>query len=259
MDSRILYERRGRILTATLDSPPMNAVDVQLHEELTTLFDTVARDDACDVLVLTGAGRAFSAGGDLDHMLRATEDEALRNRSVAGAPHIVRSMLSLDKPVIARVNGHAMGLGATIALLCDVVIATEDAKVGDPHVKVGLSAGDGGALIWPHLVGFARARHHLLTGDPLTGREAAQMGLIHQAVPLEQLDAAVYAYADRLAAGAQLAIRATKRSLNMTLCAQAALTADAHLGLELQTMASADHREALLALQEKRPPRFTGR
>ena len=123
------------------------------------------------MLVLTGEGRAFSAGGDFQGMLQAMQTPAGLARSVAHAPHLVRSVLSLDKPTIARVNGHAMGLGATLALLCDVVFAAEDARIADSHVKVGLAAGDGGALIWPHLVGYARARHHLLTGDALTGAE----------------------------------------------------------------------------------------
>ncbi len=178
---------------------------------------------------------------------------------MARAPHMIHSMLGLDKPLIARVNGHAMGLGATLALMCDVVFAVEHAKIADPHINVGLSTGDGGALIWPHLIGYARARHHLLTGEPLTGIEAAEIGLIHKAVTAEALDDEVYAYAARLASGPTMAIRATKRSINMTLCAQAVAQADAHIGLELRTMSSMDHREAILALMEKRTPKFTGK
>lgn len=257
--TRLRFERRGRILTLTMTNPPLNAVDRALHDELAQVFDDVAADPECDVLVLTGEGRAFSAGGDFQGMLQAMQTPAGLARSVAHAPHLVRSVLSLDKPTIARVNGHAMGLGATLALLCDVVFAAEDARIADSHVKVGLAAGDGGALIWPHLVGYARARHHLLTGDALTGAEAARIGLIHQAVPAADLDAAVYAYAERLAQGALQAIRATKRAINMALCAQAVAAADAHIGLELQTMSSEDHREAIAAILEKRPPVFRGR
>ena len=123
----------------------------------------------------------------------------------------------------------------------------------------GLSTGDGGAIIWPHLIGYARARHHLLTGEPLTGVQAAQIGLIHQAVAPEALDEAVYAYADRLANGPTMAVRATKRSINMALVAQAAAQADAHIGLELRTLSSQDHREAIIAMMEKRAPVFTGK
>jgi enoyl-CoA hydratase len=253
------FDRRGRILTITMDNPPLNAADVLLHDELSYVFDDVAADNDCDVIVLTGAGRAFSAGGDFNGLLRAIEDSALRLRMMSRAAPLVTSILGLDKPTIARVNGHAMGLGATLALLCDVVIAVESAKIADPHVSIGLSAGDGGALIWPHLVGYAKARHHLLTGEPLVASEAARIGLIHRAVPAEELDAAVDTYADRLVNGPTQAIRATKRSINMALCAQAVASADAHIGLELLTMSSADHREAIVAMMEKRAPVFIGR
>lgn len=254
----IRFDRRDRVLTVTMDSPPLNAVGRALHDELSYVFLDVARDDDCDVVILTGAGRAFSAGADLPGLLKATEDKALRTALLSRAPAIVHSLLSLEKPIIAKVNGHAMGLGATLALLCDVVIASHDARIADPHVGIGLSAGDGGALIWPQLIGYARARHHLLTGDPLTASEAEAIGLIHKAVAADTLDAAVDAYADRLANGATMAIRATKRSINMELCRQAIATADAHAGLESYTMASNDHHEAVLAFIEKRTPVFKG-
>lgn len=257
--TRLRFERRGGILTITMTNPPLNAVDRALHDELSHVFDAVAIDPECQVLVLTGEGRAFSAGGDFHGMLRGMDSPAGLARSVDRAPHLVRSVLALDKPTIARVNGHAMGLGATLALLCDVVFAAEGARIADSHVNVGLAAGDGGALIWPHLVGYARARHHLLTGEALTGAEAARIGLIHKAVPLADLDNEVYAYAERLAQGATQAIRATKRAINMALCAQAVAASDAHIGLELQTMSSEDHREAITAILEKRAPVFRGR
>ena len=253
------FSRRGKVLTIAIDNPPLNAAGPDVHDELTRVFDDVARDDGCHVAVLTGAGKAFSAGGEFADMLKAQQDAALREFMMARAPHMIHAMLGLDKPLIARINGHAMGLGATLALMCDVAFAVETAKIGDPHVNVGLSAGDGGAIIWPHLIGYARARHHLLTGEPITGARAAEIGLIHKAVAAEALDDEVYPYAERLANGATMAIRATKRSINMSLCAQAAAQADAHIGLELRTMSSADHREAILALMEKRIPVFTGR
>lgn len=254
----IKAKRQGAILTLTMDNPPMNAAAFDLHDELSHIFYEVAADD-CDVVILTGEGRAFSAGGDFDEMRANTTDTARRTAMMARVPHVVQSILALDMPVIARVNGHAMGLGATLALLCDVVIMNEDAKIADPHVNIGLSAGDGGAMLWPLLIGFARARHHLLTGDPLTGREAAAIGLIHQAVPLASLDDAVASYANRLANGPTFAIRATKRSINMVLRQQAAALADAHAGLEALTMTTADHREAIEAFVEKRTPVFEGR
>lgn len=253
------FDRRGTVLTITMDNPPLNAATPDVHDELTYVFDDIARDEDCNVAILTGAGKAFSAGGDFDGLLKAQQDAALREYMMSRAPHMIHSMLGLDKPLIARVNGHAMGLGATLALMCDVVFATESAKFADPHINIGLSTGDGGALIWPHLIGYARARHHLLTGEPLTGAQAAEIGLIHKAVAPEMLDEEVYAYAERLASGPTMAIRATKRSINMALCAQAAAQADAHIGLELRTMSSQDHREAILAMMEKRTPVYTGK
>lgn len=256
----VLISNAGAVRTLSLNRPAaLNSFTTGLHAELLAALEAAAADSSVRCVVLTGAGRAFSAGGDLKGMLRATEDAAFRHHMTARAPHLLRSVLALDKPTIARVNGHAMGLGATLALLCDVVFMAEDARIADPHVNVGLSAGDGGSLVWPHLIGYARARHHLLTGEALTGTEAERIGLIHKALPLTELDATVDAYADRLANGPQLALRATKRSINMALCAQAATAADAHLGLELMTMSSADHREAVAALLEKRAPRFGGR
>jgi enoyl-CoA hydratase len=190
-------------------------------------------------------------------MLSNLDDLGRMAIEMTDAPRIAHGLLSLSKPTIARVNGHAMGLGATLALLCDIVFAVETAKIADPHVTVGLSAGDGGSLIWPHLVGYPRARHHLFTGEPLAGAEAQAAGLIHAAVPAEKLDEAVYAYAEKLAAKPLQALSATKRSLNMALCRQALADATAQIGLETLCMIAPDHREALLAIAEKRDPKFT--
>ena len=253
---QLSFSRRGLVLTVTMNNPPVNSVGHRLHAELARVFRDIQRDDQCNVVILTGAGRYFSGGGDLQQMLANLDDAAVLVREMGDAPDILNSLLALEKPTIARVNGHAMGLGASLALLCDVVFATETAKIGDPHVAVGLSAGDGGAFIWPHLIGYARARHHLLTGEPLTGRDAAEIGLIHKAVPEEDLDAAVEAYADKLAAQPYQAVSATKMSINMALCRQALCDADRYIRLETRTMMSNDHREALLALIEKREPRF---
>jgi len=250
--------RDGGVLTLTMDQPPLNAAGFDLQEELSHIFYDVGRDD-CSVVILTGAGRAFSAGGDLDEMLNNTSNPGRMRDMMVRAPHIVHSMLALDVPVIARVNGHAMGLGASLALLCDVAIMVETARIADPHVAMGLSAGDGGAFLWPLMIGFARARHHLLTGEALTGKEAADMGLIYKAVPADELDATVYAYAERLAKGATYAIKATKRSINLALRAQSQHLADAHAGIEQLTLLSEDHREAILAFKDKRPAVFKGR
>jgi enoyl-CoA hydratase len=253
----IRFDRKGAVLRVTMDSPPLNAAAYDLHQELSTVFYELAADP-CRIVVLTGEGRAFSAGGDFDDMLRNCDDPIRQSSLLARAPHIGHSMLALDKPVIARVNGHAMGLGATLALLCDVAIMVDKARIADPHVNIGMSAGDGGALLWPLMIGFARARHYLFTGDALTGTEAAELGLVLKAVPAEDLDNEVDASVERLLKVAPRALNGTKRSINMVLRQMLGGLAEAHVGIEQLTMNTHDHREALLALKDKREPRFTG-
>jgi enoyl-CoA hydratase len=171
----------------------------------------------------------------------------------------VFGLLELEKPILCRLNGAAAGLGASIALLCDIIVAADTVKIGDPHVKMGLVAGDGGAVIWPQLVGFARAKEFLLTGDMIDAREAERIGLINHVVPADQLDSKVYGLAERLASGARQAIRWTKTATNIPLRRIAHEVMDACMGYEIITNTSADHKEAVAAFKEKRPPRFTGR
>lgn len=254
----IRTERRGRVLTLILDRPDkLNAADEAMHGELATIFAAAADDPHSDVIVLTGAGRAFSAGGDIVWMQKMI-DEGF-DQTAREAKRIVLDLLDCDKPVIAKVNGHAAGFGATLALFCDVIFAADHAKIGDPHVAVGLTAGDGGALIWPQLIGYARARQYLLTGDMITAAEAERIGLINRAVPAAELDATVDAFADRLAAGARIAIRTTKRAINAGLKQSAAQMMDTCLALEAISNASADHQEAVDAFRDGRPPNFNGK
>ena len=247
--------RRGRILTLTLNRPDkLNAVDKAMHAELSTIFSDVSDDPDSDIVILTGAGRAFSAGGDILWMQEMIDSGfALTARE---AKRIIFSLLDCEKPIIAKVNGHAAGLGATIALFCDVIFAAEGAKIGDPHVGVGFTAGDGGAIIWPQLIGYARAKEYLMTGDMIPASEAARIGLINHCVPAGELTARVEAFADRLAAGAQLAIRTTKASANIGLKQLAASIMDACLALEAETNASPDHQEAVAAFRDGRKPIF---
>jgi enoyl-CoA hydratase len=249
--------RRGRVLTLTLDRPEaLNAVDAAMHRELCDVFHDAADDPGSDVVILTGAGRAFCAGGDIPWMQEMIDTGF--GQTAREAKRIVTALLDCEKPVIARVNGHATGFGATLALFCDVVFAADTARIGDPHVAVGLTAGDGGAVIWPELVGLARAKEYLLTGDLIPAAQAARLGLINHAVPAEDLDAAVDAFADRLAAGAQMALRTTKMAVNLDLKRRVAAAMDACLAMEARTSASADHQEAVRAFREGRRPRFGG-
>lgn len=254
---KILFKRRGRVIEITLNRPDrLNAVDERMHTELARLFTDVSNDPDCDIAVLTGAGRAFSSGGDIDWMQSMIDEPDRFERTAREGRQIVYSLLECEKPIIAKLNGHATGLGATIALLCDIIFAAEGAKIGDPHVSVGFVAGDGGAVIWPQLIGYARAKEFLLSGDLMTATRAAEIGLINHAVPAAELDSRVDAFADRLATGATKAIRWTKMSTNIGLRQIAQSVMDASLGYEALSNISPDHQEAVNAFREKRPPVF---
>jgi enoyl-CoA hydratase len=253
-------ERRGQVLRVTIAHPtsPVNAVDEALHRDLTRLFARLRVDDDARCVLLTGRGRAFSAGGDFAWFPTLREPgrmEALRR----DAKRLIWDLLDVEIPIVAAVNGHAMGLGASIALLCDVILMADTATIGDPHVRVGLVAGDGGAAIWPLAVGPARAKQYLLTGDPLTAAEAERIGLVNRVVPAAELDGEAMALAERLAAGAPLAVRYTKLAVNKLVKDALNVAFDASTALELVTFQSEDHQEALAALREKRPPVYKGR
>jgi enoyl-CoA hydratase len=160
--------------------------------------------------------------------------------------------------LIGRINGDALGLGATLALCCDITVMLESAKIGDTHVRMGLVAGDGGALLWPALVGVTLARRYLLTGDLLTGSEAAAMGLVTTSASSAELDNVVEAWVRKLSTGATHALIGTKRALNAVLRQQAAACMDAHLGLETMSHLRKDHGEAVNAFLDKRKPDFSG-
>lgn len=255
--NRLRLNRSGRLLTITLHRPKLlNAVDLQMLEELAMVFVFAATDPDSDVVVVTGAGRAFSAGGDLDHIAgNAARPEQFEYEAQL-AKRIIYSLLDVEKPVICRLNGHAVGLGATLALMCDVIFAADSAKIGDPHVALGLVAGDGGAAIWPQRIGFGRAKEYLLTGELLSAQKAEAIGLINHCVPAEELDAQVAAFCERLLTGATRAIRWTKVLVNLELKRIVHAVLDTGLAYEGLSAHSADHREGVRALQEKRKPVF---
>lgn len=256
----ILLERRGTVLTATLNRPESrNAINPALDLELVRLFWEVDQDKESNVLVLTGAGKSFSAGGDIPDMLSGIDNIENFEVGYKNGKRILQNMLDCEKPIICRMNGDAVGLGATLALFCDIVIAADTARIADPHVKVGLVAGDGGAVIWPQLIGYARAKQYLLSGDFLSAPDAQQAGLINFAVPANELDAKVDEWADKLANGASKAIRWTKSVLNIGLKQMLVSMVDAGFALETVSSRSNDHSEAVHAFSEKRKPQFTGR
>jgi enoyl-CoA hydratase len=245
-ENGILYVKFNR-------SDNLNSVNERLHEELSKVFVDIARDKKTKVVVITGEGKAFSAGGDITWMNSLQESSY---KIIREGYEIVRRLVEVPQIVIARVNGHAMGLGATIALYCDIIIASKNAKIADPHVQVGLVAGDGGAGIWPMVLGPARAKQYLLTGDPLTAEDAEKLGLINEAVSPEELDNRVNYWAERFANGPQLAIQLTKRSVNRQLKKMIDDVVEPSLMFEGITFFSDDLKEGVNAFLEKRNPNY---
>jgi enoyl-CoA hydratase len=248
------------VLRVAIEHPTseLNAVDALLHDELGRLFRGLRRESEARAVVLTGRGRAFSAGGDFG-WLASFEDLRQLEPLRRDARQLIYDLLDVELPIVAALNGPAVGLGASIALLCDVIFMAETASVADPHVRVGIVAGDGGTAIWPLVLGPARAKQYLLTGDPVPAADAERMGLVNRVVAPDALQEEALAFARRLAEGAPLALRYTKLAVNQTLRQAATVAFDVATALEIVTFPSADHREALAALREKRKPRFEGR
>jgi enoyl-CoA hydratase len=253
-------ERRGDVLQVAIDHPTseLNAVDGLLHDEFARLFRELKREDQARAILLIGRGRAFSAGGDFDWFPSLDDLEKLEHLR-RDAKQMIWDLLDVELPIVVALNGPAVGLGASLALLSDVIFMADTATLSDPHVRVGIVAGDGGAAIWPLVLGPARAKEFLLTGDAVGAEDALRMGLVNRVVALDGLEAAAFEFAQRLAGGAPLAIRYTKQAVNKLVKQALNLAFDTSTALEIVTLQSEDHREALAALREKRPPKFVGR
>jgi enoyl-CoA hydratase len=256
----IRLERDADVLVATIDrsDSPMNAVDARLHAELAELFRELKTESTARAVLLTGSGRAFSAGGDMAWFpdLRSTEAiHGLRRE----AKQLVWDLLDVEIPIVCGLNGAAAGLGASVALLCDLIVMADNAVIVDPHVRIGLVAGDGGSAVWPLLVGSLAAKRHLLLGEPLTAAEALRLGVATEVCPPADVPERAMAWARRLAAGAPLAVQGTKLALNAQL-KQALLTSfDVSTALEMLCFQSADHAEGVDAFVAGRDPTFRGR
>jgi enoyl-CoA hydratase len=252
--------RDGDVMIVTIDrqGDDLNRVDGVLHDDLHRLFHRLQEERNARAIVLTAAGRAFSAGGDFAWFPELQEPgrmELLR----LDAKQIIWDLLDVHLPIVCALEGSAIGLGASIALLCDAVFMAESATIADPHVRVGIVAGDGGTVAWPGAMGPMKAKRYLLTGDAVGAADAERLGLITEVVPDGEADAAALAFARRLAAGAPLAIQYTKQAVNQALKHALATSFDLATALEIVTFKSSDHAEALSAMREKRSPRFEGR
>ena len=258
----LLIEVNDGVALLTMNRPDvLNATNDRLHWELGHIWLDIGEDSEVRVAVITGAGRAFSAGGDLDSIERITRmemprasEEVLRDMREAAA--IVYNMVNLDKPIISAINGVAVGAGLAVALMADISIASENARITDGHTRLGLAAGDHSAIIWPLLCGMAKAKRYLLTSDFLDGREAERIGLVSMAVPPDELMPTAMDVARKLADGPQTAIRFTKRALNQWLRLGGLASFDYSLALEMLTFYDKDLPEGIQALKEKRPASF---
>ncbi len=251
-------EREGKVLTVSFNRPQaLNAINAQLHTELSHIFADIAQDHETEAVVLTGKGRAFCAGGDIKWFQDMTSDQL--DDLFSEARKIIIDLLEVEQPIIAAVNGPATGLGATLALFSDVIYAADNAKIGDPHVRVGVVAGDGGAIIWPWLIGTAKAKEFLMTGDLVPADEAERIGLVNHVVPADQLMEKATAFATRMANGPRMAIRGTKAAVNKILRDTVNLVLDTSLAIEKQCFHTEDHKEAIRSFVEKREPKFTGK
>jgi len=252
LPEELTVEADGPVRTVVMQRPDdLNAVNRPLHWALANVWRQLAADREARVVILTGAGRAFSAGGDLDWITSFLDDPVARHESLREGAEIVEELLRFPLPVIAAVNGAAVGLGCSVALLCDVVLMSEAAHLADPHVAVGLVAGDGGAAFWPLLTPLLRSREYLYTGDRIPAAKAVELGLASRTVAPDDLLAEARRLADRLAAQPPAALQGTKRVLNLHLSQALAGPLQAGFAAEAATMETPDHRARLLALRKR--------
>jgi len=247
----VLVEVDGLVRIVTLNRPDtLNATDAELHRAITEVWGELARDTEARAIVLTGAGSAFSAGGDFGLLQAMVDDVAVRSATIDEGKTLVRSMLALEIPVIGAVNGPAVGLGCSLVSLCDLVLIAEHAHLADPHVALGLVAADGGAIAWPYLTGLLRAKEHLFLGTRISATEAVEAGLATR-ISADPLTEAVE-LAHRVAKLPPQAVRETKRLLNAGLRAAVAALIDDGMAAEWRSFDTPELQANLARLTRPR-------
>jgi enoyl-CoA hydratase len=247
------------VLRVVLNQPAkLNACDHPTHRELIDVLHRIDGDPSVNAVLLTGAGRAFSAGGDLAMLLRNTHDWEAFTEQWRLARDLVYGMIQCGKPIVTAIRGPAVGAGLSVALLADVPVVSKSARLLDGHTRIGVSAGGHASMIWPILCGMARTKHHLLLNDPIDGETAARIGLAALCVEDEALAETALGIAARLARGAPAAIRWTKFALNNWLRLAGPIF-DASLAIEMMGMRGPDFLEGLAAVRERRAPRYATR
>ena len=247
------------IATVTMNRPEvLNGLHPPAHAEMERVWDDLGDNGDVRVAILTGAGRAFNAGGDLKDMQErlAVDPAGGSGISAAAGRRIIYNMLSFEKPLIAAVNGHAIGLGATLGLLCDIVVVSEKAMIGDPHINIGIVPGDGGLAVWTMLAGPNRAKEFMMLGSMASADEALRLGLVNRVVEPDAVMPTARELAVRLTHGPQVALRGTKVSINNWIKTQFTSLFEVSLAAELQSMAHPDFAEGVAAVIEKRTPSF---
>ncbi|MEO2176252.1 MAG: enoyl-CoA hydratase/isomerase family protein [bacterium] len=253
----LTFERRDfGILLMTIDRPEaMNATDAKLHNHLSRVWLDIEDDAETSVVIVTGAGKAFSAGGDLDWISGMVQNYDEMKVAFREAGDIVYRMTQCSKIIISAINGVAVGAGLAVALMADISLMAEEARITDGHIRLGVAAGDHANIIWPLLCGLAKAKYYLLTADFVDGKTADQIGLVSKSVPREQLMDEAMKVAEKIAKGPRDATRLTKRALNLWVT-QAAPAFDASLAFEMLNFMGPDAAEGVAALKERRDPNF---
>jgi enoyl-CoA hydratase len=250
LGSQLQVEVMDSVRVVRLNAPErLNAVDTPLHEDLALVWDLLFDDEDASAVVLTGEGRAFCAGGYFGDFLRYHEDPAFINEACRVAERITRSMIACELPIIAAVNGPAIGLGASLATMCDIILMSENAYICDPHVNVGVVAGDGGPVVWPLLTSLARAKEYLFLGDKIDAATCERIGLANRVLAPDELMPYALNLALRLAAQPKQALRQTKRVLNQHLQQAVSLVLNYGLAAEAASFQSTEVRATIERFQ----------